>query len=230
MSGSTSLDSYLSDVSREPQVDPTRERDLARRARAGDLAARDELARANLRFVVYVAKRFRGRGLPLEDLIAEGNVGLMKAIDRFDPERGFRFTTYSSWWIRQSIGRALAYAPAVRVPKHAPAEAVPTRLSDDARDAALRHADVDMRSNGVAERDERAWVCSVVGRLAAREQEIVRLRFGLDGGAPWTLRRIGDRVGLTRERVRQILNETFDALAASSGPLDETGAELARCG
>ncbi|MFG0319852.1 MAG: RNA polymerase sigma factor RpoD/SigA [Planctomycetota bacterium JB042] len=230
MSAPSPLDDYLSDVKREPRVDAARELELARRARSGDQASRDELARANLRFVIFVAKRYQGRGLPLEDLVAEGNVGLMKAIDRFDPDRGFRFATYASWWIRQSIARALSFAPAVRVPAKALDDVTPpSRLPDEARDEVLRGADAAATHRLVEadDRDELAWLRGLIGRLAEREQQIVRLRYGLDDGTPLTLRRIGDRVGLTKEGVRQVLNRTIDALSASRG---EGGPSLSRCG
>jgi RNA polymerase primary sigma factor len=90
---------------------------IARGARSGDEAAREKLIERNLRLVVSAAKRYRGRGMPFEDLIQEGNVGLMRAVERFDPERGFRFSTYATWWIRQAIGRAVANkARMIRLP------------------------------------------------------------------------------------------------------------------
>ncbi|HEX2740922.1 MAG TPA: sigma-70 family RNA polymerase sigma factor, partial [Rubrobacter sp.] len=93
---------------------------MGRRARAGDEPARRELIEKNLRLVVSVAKRYRGYGLPFEDLIQEGNVGLMKSVERFDPERGFRFSTYATWWIRQAVGRAVAdKGRTIRLPVHA---------------------------------------------------------------------------------------------------------------
>src|ERR687884_1938384 len=93
--------------------------DLSKRAKAGDDRARKKLVEKNLRLVVSVAKRYRGMGLPFEDLIQEGNVGLMKAVDKFDPERGYRFSTYATWWIRQAVGRAVAdKARTIRLPVH----------------------------------------------------------------------------------------------------------------
>src|SRR5215207_10813766 len=100
--------SYLERVGRRKLLAPDEEIELGRRVRAGDEAARIELTERNLRLVVSVARRYSRRGLPLEDLVQEGNIGLMKAVDRFDPERDYRFSTYATWWIRQAVGRAVA--------------------------------------------------------------------------------------------------------------------------
>jgi RNA polymerase primary sigma factor len=112
--------SYLERVGKKKLLAPEEEIELGRRVRAGVEAARIELIERNLRLVVSVAKRYSGMGLPFEDLIQEGNIGLMKAVDRFDPERGYRYSTYATWWIRQAIGRALAdKARSIRLPVHA---------------------------------------------------------------------------------------------------------------
>jgi RNA polymerase primary sigma factor len=111
------LDRYLADLRRYPPLSPEEEREAARGARAADPAARRRLILGNLRLVVYIARRYRARGLPFLDLISEGNLGLITAADRFDPERGFRFSTYAAWWIRQSILRGIAeQTAAVRLP------------------------------------------------------------------------------------------------------------------
>lgn len=113
------LQSYLRDIRRTPLLTPQEEFDVALRARAGDFEARQAMIQHNLRLVVSIAKNYLGRGLPMSDLIEEGNLGLMHAIGKFEPERGFRFSTYASWWIRQSIERALMHqARLVRLPVH----------------------------------------------------------------------------------------------------------------
>jgi RNA polymerase sigma factor (sigma-70 family) len=111
------LDQYLADLRRHPRLAPEEERATARAARSGDPAARRQLILGNLRLVVFIARRYRSRGLPFLDVISEGNVGLITAADRFDPERGFRFSTYAAWWIRQAILRGIAeQTAAVRLP------------------------------------------------------------------------------------------------------------------
>jgi RNA polymerase primary sigma factor len=113
------LHAYLQEIGRTPLLTKDEEVDLSRRARAGDEQARARLASANLRLVVSIAKRFAGKGLDLLDLIQEGNLGLLKAVERFDPDRGFRFSTYATWWIRQAISRGLAdKGRMIRIPVH----------------------------------------------------------------------------------------------------------------
>ena len=110
---------YLKEIGRVPLLTPEQEAGLARAARAGDMDARRRLSEANLRLVVSVAKRYAGRGLPFLDLIQEGNLGLMKAAEKFEPDRGFKFSTYATWWIRQSITRAIAdQSRTIRIPVH----------------------------------------------------------------------------------------------------------------
>ena len=114
------LEEYLDRIGRVSLLTQYQERKLARRARAGDERARDTLVERNLKLVVSVAKKYRGMGLPFADLIQEGNVGLMKAVDRFDPEKGYRFSTYATWWIRQAVGRAISdKGRQIRLPVHA---------------------------------------------------------------------------------------------------------------
>ena len=113
------LETYLREIDEVPLLSAEEEVELGRRVQQGDEAAREHMIRANLRLVVSVAKRFRNRGLPLQDLIAEGNIGLMKAIEKFDPEAGFRFSTYATWWIQQTIRRGLINTvKTVRIPSY----------------------------------------------------------------------------------------------------------------
>lgn len=124
---------WLDRIGRIPLLTAEQETSLGRRARKGCSASREKLVATNLRLVVSVAKRFAGRGVPLLDLIQEGNLGLMKAVDRFDPERGYRFSTYATWWIRQAVARGLAaQGRAVRLPVHA-GEALHKALAEAAR-------------------------------------------------------------------------------------------------
>src|SRR3989338_1142890 len=108
---------YLKDIRHIPLLTPKKEFELAKRVEKGDKAARNEMIRANLRLVISIAKRYVNLGIPLSDLIEEGNIGLMKAVDKFDPHRGFRFSTYAAWWIKQSVSRAIIdQGKMIRVP------------------------------------------------------------------------------------------------------------------
>ncbi|CAN5196122.1 hypothetical protein BH11CYA1_BH11CYA1_27560 [soil metagenome] len=113
------LSAYLKDMGRYPLLDKDEEKLLSQQAKQGSELAKRRLAQANLRLVVSIAKRFLGRGLPLGDLIQEGNLGLLKAVEKFDPERGFRFSTYATWWIRQGCSRAVQdKGHTIRIPVH----------------------------------------------------------------------------------------------------------------
>ena len=119
MASDRCLETYLREIDEVPLLSAKEEVELGRRVQNGDEAAREHMIRANLRLVVSVAKRFRNRGLPMQDLIAEGNIGLMKAIVKFDPEAGFRFSTYATWWIQQTIRRGLINTvKTVRIPSY----------------------------------------------------------------------------------------------------------------
>jgi RNA polymerase sigma factor (sigma-70 family) len=246
---------YLREISRIPLLTREAEADLARRVRAGDEAAKARFIESNLRLVVQIARRYLNRGLPLPDLIEEGNLGLMRAVEKFEPERGLRFSTYATWWIRQAIVRALAnQARTIRVPVHVGlllaryqreqqrlmqelgrtptheelANALNTTMAqieelEEVRqqqplsleapvghDAGGRLADfvadpsADPRVALTELFRKRADLASVLDDLAANERTVLRRRFGLEGDPPETLETIGRRLGLTRERVRQI--------------------------
>lgn len=244
---------YLSEIARIPLLTREEEQALARRVRAGDEAAKQRMIEANLRLVVQIARRYLNRGLPLPDLIEEGNLGLLRAVEKFEPERGTRFSTYATWWIRQAVTRALAnQARTIRLPVHV--ELLLTRYAREQRrlTQALGRAPtteemakaLDTSESEIAELEEvrqhpvsldapaggestatlgdliadrtaapetfvelfrnRADLVSVLDDLAANERTVLRRRFGLEGDDPETLEAIGQRLGLSRERIRQL--------------------------
>lgn len=260
------LSSYLRNVRRTELFTAEQEYETAMRARAGDFAARQSMIEHNLRLVVSIAKFYLGRGVPLSDLIEEGNLGLMHAIDKFEPERGFRFSTYATWWIRQSVERALMLqGRVIRLPVNVVRELQQVlrarrALENDpafsaARPDGVRVEDVasflGREVNEVAEllalaetpksldatldrtENEQTLGETVVDELAldpssatqaheverlleewlhslsAREQEVLEGRFGLHDREPETLDVLSHRLGLTRERVRQVQNEAL---------------------
>ena len=176
---------YLKEIGRVPLLTAQQEADLARAAQAGDADARRALSEANLRLVVSVAKRYVGRGLPFLDLIQEGNLGLMKAAEKFEPERGFKFSTYATWWIRQSITRAIAdQGRTIRIPVHL-----------------VENINRVKKTAGELLRRE---LMNVLKSLTPREERVIALRFGLEDGRSRTLEELGREFNVTRERVRQI--------------------------
>jgi len=245
---------YLRDIGRAKLLTREEEIEFAARIKKGDREARDQMIKSNLRLVIKIARAYEGIGLPLLDLISEGNIGLMRAVDRFDPHKGATFSSYSAFWIRQAITQALAsQSKAIRLPTHVvdklgKMNRAASRLEEELgreptddelavevgttssrvtqmRVAALRPASLDAQIDGegmgsytetVA--DERAespyqeldgkgrtlMVREIVQTLDEREQVILRLRFGLDDEPPKTLDQIGEELGLSSERVRQL--------------------------
>lgn len=176
----------------------------------GNMAAKDKLITANLKFVASVAKKYQGLGLSYADLIAEGNVGLIKAFDKFDGERGYKFISYSVWWIRQSILEALEKRNAsddedlpldYEKPLETDDDNYSTELSDD-----KYISDTYGRS---AELEREEAIKFLMDYLNNRERNIITKYYGLDGNKPKTLEEIGMEYGLTKERIRQIKNQSF---------------------
>ncbi len=240
------LSVYLAEISRIPLLTREEEHELARRVRAGDEKAKERLAEANLRLVVQVARRYLNRGLPLPDLIEEGNLGLLRAIEKFDPERGTRFSTYAVWWIRQAVVRALAnQARLIRLPVHVElllgryqkaqrrltallgrpptldevAEELKIPVDHIAHLEAVRQPLIPLDAGAAGRtpaesRDpieavggllrDRTDLVGLLADLATNEATVLRLRFGLSGEPPQTLEAVGRRLGVGRERARQI--------------------------
>jgi RNA polymerase primary sigma factor len=245
---------YLREAVKVPLLTRADETTLARRVQDGDEQAREHMIRANLRLVVKIARQYENLGLPLLDLINEGNIGLMKAVDRFDPKKGAKLSTYGSFWIKQQIRRALAnQGKTIRLPVHVAdkiyhlrkaeakheqfvgREASNAELAETLhlslrrvtrlRESGMQPASLDepLGENGsssIAEivadenavnpakltedRDALIRLRDLMARLPARESKIIRARFGLDDGRERTLETIGTRLGVTRERIRQL--------------------------
>ncbi len=260
--GDTAIKLYLREIGQVSLLTPQQEIDLAARIKKGDKKAREQMIKANLRLVVKIAHDYEGFGLPLLDLISEGNIGLMKAVERFDPAKGGKLSTYGSWWIKQSIKRALAnQSKTIRLPVHlvdkiSKMRRVAMKLQEELgreptdeelgeelgisasrvgqmRTAAIRPASLDAPigdddSNNFSEvvQDENAdtpyemledktvtsMLQEMVKTLDQREATILRYRFGLDGGSEKTLEEVGQKFGVTRERVRQIQNIALNKL------------------
>ena len=256
-----SLDKYLQDICSEELLTPEQEVQLAQRIKQGDQAALERLTKANLRFVVSVAKQYQNQGLSLPDLINEGNLGLIKAAEKFDETRGFKFISYAVWWIRQSILQAIAeQSRIVRLPLNQVGSVnkinrmlskfeqenerrpsieeisqetnLPEEKVDEAMSANTRHVSVDApfsegdegslldvlinESSPMADRQLvveslQAEIKQALRILNERERNVVEAFFGIDG-PEMTLEEIGEKYGLTRERVRQIKEKAIRRL------------------
>ncbi len=245
---------YLKDIGKVPLLSPDEEAELARRMLEGDEEAKQRLSEANLRLVVSIAKRYVGRGMLFLDLIQEGNLGLMKAVEKFDHTKGFKFSTYATWWIRQAITRAIAdQARTIRIPVHmvetinrqvraqrallqefgrepTPEEiahymgistekvieiqkiaqdpvSLETPIGEE-EDSHLMDFIEDNKtiapSDMAAQTMLREQLISALHKLSPREEQVIRLRYGLNDGRQRTLEEVGKEFNVTRERIRQI--------------------------
>ncbi len=264
---SQSLEKYLQEIGKVDLLTPEEEVDLAKRIKEGDQEALEKLTKANLRFVVSVAKQYQNQGLSLSDLINEGNLGLIKAAQRFDETRGFKFISYAVWWIRQSILQALAeQSRIVRLPLNKvgslnkinrafseleqeyerepssselaelleiTSDEVETTLGVAARHVSMDAPFVDGEDNSLLDVLEnigtpgtdskleygeslRREIERSLNTLTERQCDVIKLYFGLGIEHPMSLEDIGDRFGLTRERVRQIKDKAINKLRSAS--------------
>jgi RNA polymerase primary sigma factor len=257
------LETYLREINETPLLTADQEKQLAFRIGRGESDARDQMVRANLRLVVNIARGYTGKGLNLQDLIEEGNLGLLRAVEGFDPTMNTRFSTYASYWIKQSIKRALVNtAKTIRIPAYmvellAKWRRATNKLQDEL-DRVPTHEEVarylnlpkkklsiikkairvynaapqtdqpetgwsidemvmDGRSKApddeLVDNDDLKQVMHLLDKMDKREATVLRMRFGLDDEEPKTLKEIGECLGLTRERVRQIESEALAKLS-----------------
>ncbi len=257
------LETYLREINETSLLTAKDERELATAIGNGDVRARDRMVRANLRLVVNIARGYTGKGLALQDLIEEGNLGLLRAVEGFDPAMGTRFSTYASYWIKQSIKRALINtAKTIRIPAYmvellSKWRRATARLTEElgrtptpeeiARVLGLARKKLPIIKKAIriynstpqTDQPENGWslgelvmdddartpedmmqnsdslthALAMLENMDGREATVLKMRFGLDSGEPRTLKEIGESLGLTRERVRQIETEALAKLA-----------------
>jgi RNA polymerase primary sigma factor len=260
-----SLNAYIREIAKFKPLTPEDEKELGRRIQAGDQEALNRLVESNLRFVVSYAKRYRGLGLSFLDLIHEGNLGLIEAAKRFDPERGVKFISYAVWWVRQAIFHALSeHTRVFRLPQKLSGQVSRVGAARDRLAAELERApsieevakETDLSEAEVAELLRVAGddvslstavgeegglelgdtleqdtippveltmirssfekqIQAIVAELDEKERDVIRMRFGLDGEEPRTLQEIGEALGLSRERIRQIESKAKEKLRRS---------------
>jgi RNA polymerase primary sigma factor len=259
-----SLQLFLKDIGKVDLLTAAQEVELAKRIERGDHGAKQEMVEANLRLVVSIAKKYRNQGLPFLDLIQEGTIGLVRAAEKFDYRKGFKFSTYATWWIRQAVARALAdKARTIRMPVHVVEKLNKIVRSERKLRAELGREptaveigrDLDLTSDEVEHirrsaqtpvslekpvgdedesefghfitdenmplPDEEAEITmrketlgKILGTLSSRERQVLELRYGLDGQHPRTLDEVGRTFNVTRERIRQIENQSLKKLRA----------------
>lgn len=257
------LETYLREINETALLTADQEKDLARKIETGSTEARDQMVRANLRLVVNIARGYTGKGLALQDLIEEGNLGLLRAVEGFDPNMNTRFSTYASYWIKQSIKRALVNtAKTIRIPAYmvellAKWRRATNQLTDElgrpptneeiakllglpkkklniikkairvynsapqtdqteagwSIDEMLSDGRTKTPDTEMVENDDLRQVMHLLDKMDPREATVLRMRFGLNDEEPKTLKEIGESLGLTRERVRQIESEALAKLS-----------------
>jgi RNA polymerase primary sigma factor len=257
------LQLFLKDIGKVDLLTAAQEVELAKRIERGDHCAKQEMVEANLRLVVSIAKKYRNQGLPFLDLIQEGTIGLVRAAEKFDYRKGFKFSTYATWWIRQAVARALAdKARTIRMPVHVVEklnkivrserklraelgrEPSPTEVAQDLQltdevEHIRRSAQTPVSlEKPVGDEDESEFghfitdenlplpdeeaeitmrketLRKILGTLSSRERQVLELRYGLDGQHPRTLDEVGRTFNVTRERIRQIENQSLKKLRA----------------
>ena len=263
------LQLFLRDAGRHPLLTAAQEVELAKRIERGDMEAKTRMIQSNLRLVVSIAKNYRNQGLPFLDLIQEGTIGLVRAAEKFDHRKGFKFSTYATWWIRQAVARALAdKARTIRMPVHIVEKlnkivrserklraefgreptsseiAIDVELTTDEVEQIRRSSQAPVsleKPVGDEEESEfghfltdeneplpeevaevemrKATLQRVMGTLSARERRVLELRYGLNGEHPRTLDEVGKTFNVTRERIRQIENQSLKKLRALADAL-----------